>query len=325
MSPILRKSLPFVALVLAGGVGVYVWKGRGLSSLPPAPTPPERTHSESVKTELPIRLAAVNDPGKPWQKRIEDLRHHLASSCNEADLRYLYQLLAQGPSKGESTEGWYVIANDLMEQLCLHDPDTQRLSSTLLGILHDTKQTEVLRDYAVQHLATWLNPRAHQGNTATPAPGPEVTGKVLDALVTAATDPTLEKSTIPGTTLMMLVDLSRSGSGGVDCSAAVDKLKPWLTTALGDGSKLSTPVRVSAIQAAGTLAPEEFRPVLRRIAYQENGQSSLQLPAIAALGQSGDAEDIEKLQNIARTRPALAYAAKDACKILSARFPHTPS
>ena len=325
MSPVIRKSLPFFILALVGGVGVYVWKGGGLTSLSPTTAPPDRTRSESVKKDLPPRLAAVNDPGKPWQKRIEDLRHNLATSCTEPDIHYLYQLLAQGPSKGESTEGWYVVANDLMEQLCLHDADAQRLSSTLLGILHDTKQSEVLRDYAVQHLATWLNPRSHQANAAVAAPGPEVTGMVLDALVTAATDPTLEKSTIPGTTLMMLVDLSRSGSEGVDCSAAVDRLKPWLTAALGDGGNLSAPVRVSAIQAAGTLAPDEFRPLLRRIAYQESGQSSLQLPAIAALGQSGEAEDIEKLQNIARTNPALSYAAKEASKLIMSRFAHSSS
>jgi len=198
------------------------------------------------------------------------------------------------------------------------------LSSTLLGILHDTKQPDVLRDYSVQHLATWINPRSHQGNSATPAPSPEVTDKVLDALVTAATDPTLENSSIPGTTLMMFINLTHT-SNPLDCTAAVDKLKPWLSAALEDGSKLSNPVRVSAIGAAGILDPEQFRPAIRRIAYQENGQSSLQLPAIATLGQSGEVDDIEKLQNVARAQPALAYAAKEACKLLKSRFPHTSS
>jgi len=324
MSPIVRKSLPFVALALIGGVGVYVWKSGGLSSLTPTPAPPERTHSESIKKDLPPRLAAINDPGKPWQKRIEDFRNNLSSSCNESDLLYLYQLLAQGPPKGEAPEHWYVIANDLMEQLCLHDPDAKRLSSALLGILHDTKQPEVLRDYSVQHLATWINPHSHQGNPATPAPGPEVTAKVLDALVTAATDPSLEKSSIPGTTLMMFINLTHS-SNPVDCTEAVEKLKPWLSAALEDGSKLSNPVRVSAVGAAGILDPEQFRPAIRRIAYQENGQSSIQLPAIATLGQSGQAEDIEKLQKIAHTNPALAYAAKEACKLIKSRFAHTSS
>lgn len=324
MSPVVRKSLPLVLLVLAGGVGIYVWKSGGLSSLAPTTAPPDRTRSESAKKELPPRLAAINDPGRPWQRRIEDLRRNLASSCTEADLRYLYQLLSQGPPKGESADHWYVIANDLMEQLCLHDTDAKRLSSTLLGILHDTKQPEVLRDYSVQHLATWINPRSHQGYAATPAPTPKVTGQVLDALVTAATDPALEKSTIPGTTLMMFINLTHS-SNPVDCAAAVDKLKPWLSAALEDGSKLSNPVRVSAVEAAGILDPAQFRPAIRRIAYQENEQSSLQLPAIATLGQSGEVEDIEKLQNIARTRPALAYAAKDACKLLKSRFPNTSS
>ncbi len=324
MSPVIRKSLPFFILALVGGVGGYTWKGGGLSSMAPEPVPPSQTRSNSSHQDAPSRLVAVSDPGKPWQVRIEQLRHDLASSCNEPDIRYMYQLLVQGPPKGESPEHWYVIANDLMTQLCMHDPNSQRLSTTLLGLLHDTKQPEVLRDYSVQHLATWINPRSEQANAAVPAPAPEVTSKVLDALVTAVTDPTLEKSTIPGTTLMMLINMSHTTSG-VDCAAAVDKLKPWLSAALEDGSKLSNPVRVSAVGAAGVLDPEQFRPAIRRIAYQEKGQSSLQLPAIAALGQSGEEEDLEKLQQIARTRPDLAYAAREACKILKTRYPHTSS
>jgi hypothetical protein len=115
---------------------------------------------------------------------------------------------------------------------------------------------------------------------------------------------------------MMLVDLVRA-PGEVDCSPAITALKPWLHLALQDGSSLCTPVRVSAVQAAGVLAPLEFRPTLRRIAYQEMGQSSLRLPAIAAIARCGEAADLAKLQQIARTHPDLFYAAQDAGAVLT--------
>lgn len=118
---------------------------------------------------------------------------------------------------------------------------------------------------------------------------------------------------------MMLVNLVRS-PGNVDCSQAIASLKPWLALALQDGSSLSTPVRVSAVQAAGVLAPLEYRPTLRRLAYQENGQSSLRLPAIAAIAHCGENADLERLQQIARTHPELYYAAKEAGSTLATRL-----
>ena len=86
------------------------------------------------------------------------------------------------------------------------------------------------------------------------------------------------------------------------------------------GSALSQSVRVSAVIAAGVLAPDEFRPTLRKIAYQPDGAAALQLPALASLGQSGDAADLPQLQKIAATQPALAYAAADASRVLTIRL-----
>ncbi len=80
---------------------------------------------------------------------------------------------------------------------------------------------------------------------------------------------------------------------------------------------LATPIRVSAVQAAGVIAPDEFRPVLRGIAFSETGQSSLRLPAIAAIGQCGEAADLEELQRIIEAFPELSYAARDAHRTLS--------
>jgi hypothetical protein len=319
--PMLKRSFPYLSLVVAGMAGLWLWK----ESRP-------KSHKEEVSntrhSSPPLRRAVppatrldfLTDLGQPYQVRINLLHSTLASECSEPEIRYLYQQLAQGAATAEIPEHGYVIANDIMTQLLRHETDPQRFATNFTALLKDSHQPEVIRDYAVQSLASWLTPRAAEaGALVLAAPSPEITSQVLKSLVMAATDPALGQTSIPGTTLMMLVDLTRSDSG-VDCRASIATLKPWLGKALSEGSTLSLAIRVSAVVAAGILAPEDFRPALRNIAYQPDGGGALQLPALASLGQSGEAADVSKLQHVAATQPTLAYAASDACRVLTARL-----
>lgn len=316
----LRKSIPLLLLALLGGAGVFTWRSMDTPPAPAASPALHPPHPSPRAAPRPTRLDFLTDTAQPYQVRIALLRNTLASECGEPEIRFLYQLLEKAPPQGEIPEHWFVIANDIMTGLLAHETDPQRFSSSFAALLNDPRQPEVIRDYAVQFLAAWLNPRSAQATAASLAtPSPEITAQVLQSLAAAATDPALAQSSIPGTTLMMLVDLTRSGSG-VDCTEAVATLKPWLARALQDGSTLANPVRVSAVTAAGILAPAEFRPALRQIAYQENGGSSLRLPAIAALGQAGEAEDLAKLREIATSSPELTYAAQDAATSLASRL-----
>lgn len=320
-----RKSLSFLGLAVLGGAGIYAWKAQSPS--PPSPvanSAPTTQQPASNHPAIPSRFAFLSDSSQPWQLRIELLRKALSSECGEREIRDLYDHLTKGAPQGELPEHGYVIANEVMEQLRRHDSDPKRFSSSLLHVLQDSRQPLVIRDYAVQHLATWLNPRSPQATEDNPSrssasPTPEIAAQVLQSLVAATTDPELATTTIPGTTLMMLVNLVRN-PGSVDCSQAIATLKPWLSRALEDGSTLDTPIRVSAVHAAGMLAPKDFRPSIRKIAYAENGQSSLRLPSIAVLGQCGEAEDVGKLKNVASTNPDLSYAAQEACQVLTARL-----
>jgi hypothetical protein len=318
----LRRSSSYLLLAIIGTAGVWLWSNRHPASVM-AVEMPRICHSSPLPRRMQppaTRLDFLTDLGQPYQVRINLLRSTLASECSEPEIRDLYQRLAKGAVAGEIPEHGYVIANDIMIQLLGHETDPQRFTTNFTELLNDCKQPEVVRDYAVQYLASWLNPRSAQGHaTALATPSPEIAAQVLKSLVTAATDPTLGQTTIPGTTLMMLVDLTRSGSG-VDCRESITLLKPWLGQALAAGSTLSQSVRVSAVIAAGVLAPDEFRPTLRKIAYQPAGSAALQLPALASLGQSGEATDLPQLQNIAATQPALAYAAADACRVLTTRL-----
>lgn len=318
-----RKALPFLLLAVLGGAGLFTW--RNLNSPAPTPTteviqiPAPRPTTERARPQT-TRLDFLTDTAQLYQARIIQLRNSLAGGASEPELRFLYQLLKQPPPKSELPEHWFVIINDIFSVLSAHETDPQRFAANLTEVLGDSQQSEVIRDYSVQHLALWIKPRpAHLSTSSLPAVSPEIAAQVLQAFAAATVDPALEQSTIPGTTLMMLVELTRSGSG-LDCSQAIATLQPWLSQALQDGSTLSTPTRVSAVSAAGVLAPAEFRPVIRQIAFQENGSSALRLPAIAALGQAGEEEDLSKLKEIAATSPEFSYAAADAATALSSRL-----
>jgi hypothetical protein len=316
----LRRTFPYLLLVGIGLAGVWLWKNSP-SAVPEVEINNSRRPSPPPARPAPpaTRLDFLTDLGQPYQVRINLLRNMLATECSEPEIRHLYQLLAQGAPKAEVAEHGYVIANDIMAQLLGHETDPSRFAEKFTALIADGQQPEVVRDYAVQYLASWLNPRVVQATKVLAAPSPEITAQILKSLVSAATDPALGQTTIPGTTLMMLVELTRTGSG-VDCRESIATLRPWLGQALADGSALSQSVRVSAVIAAGVLAPDEFRATLRKIAYQPDGAAALQLPALASLGQSGEAADLPQLQNIAATQPALAYAAADASRVLTTRL-----
>jgi hypothetical protein len=320
----LRRLFPYLLLVGIGVAGMVFWRKSSSQELEVIKASSSR-HSPSATsprlTTPPVtRLSFLTDLSQPYQVRINLLRSTLAEGCSEPELRYLYALLDKGADKAEVPEHGYVVANDLMTQLLTHETDPKRFAENFTALLHDTQQPEVIRDYAVQFLATWLNPRSALATpSALVSPPPEIAAQVLDSLVTAAISPAFSQTSVPGTTLMMLVDLTRSASG-VDCRKAVSTLKPWLAQALGEGSTLSLAVRVSAVTAAGILAPEEFRPTLRKIAFRTDGSAALQLPALASLGQSGEAADLPRLQEVAASQPALAYAAAEAGRALTTRL-----
>lgn len=313
----MRTLIYCLMSAVVGGIMVAAWNHHAENDKSGTPVvSPARVSTNRRPAPAPSRFGFVVDAGQSWQVRVARLRTELAGECGEADIRALYQMLASGCPKGEVPEHWYVIANDIMNHLLAHETDSNRFSTRMVGLLEDPRQPEVIRDYSVQCLASWLSPNsASNGASSLPSPTPEGATEVLRAMVASATSPELEQTSIPGTTLMMLVEIKRAGS--VDCAKTVEMLKPWLQRALQDGSTLNHSARVSAVSAAGILMPEEFRPVIRRIAYSDKGASTLRLPAVAALGYAGEADDLPILECIAETSPELSYAAQEAAKVLA--------
>jgi hypothetical protein len=323
----LRRSFPYLLFIASGLLGWWAWA----KYRPSSPAFPEgritRSASSSRQLAPPApRLAFLTDLSKAYDFRIQLLRDALVTGCSEPEMQFLYQLLETGPAAAELPEHRYMVANDIMELLIKHEKDLSRCVNHFTALLNDPQQPYVIRDYAVQYLGIMIDPRSSSESSDAKGSSlsPEITAQVLKSLVTATTDPALGQTSIPGTALMTFTNLAGTRNR-LDSATFATTLKPWLAQALGEGSMLKLGNRVSAVIAAGALAPQDFRPTLRKIAYQQDGEGALQLPALASLGQAGDATDVAQLQKITATQPALAYAAADASRVLTTRLSGEPS
>jgi hypothetical protein len=302
--------------------GYLVWR----RNQPASPHPQPQIATDEGRLRPPPadalnRFAFYSDGSIPYQMRIARLREALAESCSAGDLDCLYHVLITLPRPAkENEERWFVLANELMGQLCLRDPDARRFTRQFLALLGDGSRHPVLRDYAVQHLAAWVDARRSlPPGAVTPArDNTTLRGQVIASLANAAMDPALASTTVPGTVLMALVNQSRVDAEM--CAPAFALLRPWLTEAITDGAKLPLPVRVSAIHAAAAAAAADYLATFREVAYRQDGAPALRLAAIAAIARCGDATDLAPLRSIPTATPSLALGAIDAARVLSSRL-----
>lgn len=266
------------------------------------------------------RFDFLADTSRPYQERISVFRARLQGECSESDLLAIHAMLQSGAPANELPEHWYVIANDLMLALLAREHDAARFSDRFLTLAADARQPAVIRDYAVQFLAAWLDPRGCGGLAASSLPRPDAVQSetVVRALVAAAIDPGLASGTVPGTALLVLSSIGRDDPSLAE-SPALSALIPWLLAVMKQDSGQSASLRGSALQASAVLAPQQARPILRDHAFAEDRSPSIRLPAIAALGACGEIADIDSLLRIPEQSPVLAHAARDAASAIHAR------
>jgi hypothetical protein len=323
LNVMLRRFFPFLLIIFCGLIGWWALsKSRGPSSPSVQSGLTHRSSAPRQLTPPASRLAFLTDLSKPYDVRIQLLRDSLESGCSEPEMQFLYHLLETGPAAAELPQHGYMVANDIMAELIKHEKDLPRYVSQFTALLNDQRQPEVIRDYAVQYLGLLVDPRNSASEKATRL-SPEMFTQVLKSLVTAATDPSLSQTSVPGTVLVTFAKLANSGKG-LNGDPSVALIVPFIRQALAEGSTLGLGTQVPAVIAAGALAPVDFRPTLRKIAYQPDGEGALQLPALASLGKVGDLTDVEALQKVAASHPRLAYAATDACRVLTARLGGEP-
>ena len=281
----------------------------------------ERPHSSAAR-ELPPRSLPRAGNGEtisksrwdiltrddlPRHQRLEIARR-ISASLGPDDAGTLFTALRHTPRSG-GEEDWYVILNEIMEQMRRHGLGSDEYSAHLGDLAADPSMPEVVRDYAIQHLALWIAPGnpdqvPHEEN-------PEHIAQSLLHITTAIQDPGLSGSSVPGTALLALADISLHLPQEL-LAPAWRSLESYLNGVFSGGSPAHLSTRISAIQAVARTRQQQYLPVVRAFASDETADASVRLSSIASLGFYASPADQPLLEEIASQNSRFKYAAQSA-------------
>ena len=217
---------------------------------------------------------------KDFHQRL-DAVHSLNDNLSQTDRQALYDLLV----RPEGYRGEAVLENDLLN--VLRRSNDPRLDKVLLHMARDPQQDSVIRDYALQHLGLWYPMARNKPEIretlwqATDLTGNSMAGTALLALLRQApVDPEIDRSRLGRRALEIASDRS--------------------------AGELS---RITALRICGQLnKTEALEPALGLV--HGDASISLQLAAIATIGDLGDDRQTELLQKLANSgSKRLAHAA----------------
>jgi len=261
----------------------------------------------SASPAPPTHFTYLTDSSIPWQKRVEKLRSLDAANLSQTELDQLY-LLLDHQTQGQTPRQWWVVLNEVMEQIRKQAIKRDQITDTFSNILTDPARDDLTRDYAAQHLAQWIS----SGHPNLPyEEDPAKRNQALDTLTQQVTDPTLQDTSIPGTILNGLLDITRQG---LDTTSHWDNLTPWLEETITNPNGQNLPLRTTAINTIGELKKQEFYPQIKSLATDETQDFGIRLTSVAALGHLMQDSDIQLLQDLAQNEGRLRYAVNSAIK-----------
>jgi hypothetical protein len=253
---------------------------------------------ESSSSDAWSLIQTIVDGQKKYDARLDAL-DHLPRRLGALDREKLQKFLQEKSPLDHGTPG-QALKNRAMDILCALNPPPAGLEQTLIQIYHDLGQDEVLRDYAVQHLAIYYEQIAAIQPDANNA-------AVKEAIRGAFTEALREtRSTIAGTTLLALKRLSQDHP----------EFDPNSVTALalqmaGDISA-GEQTHITAFQLCAQLGSADALPVIAQAA--RNGETlPVRISAVAALGLLGGTDQISFLNSLLqgdeeRLKPAARHA-----------------
>ena len=261
-------------------------------ALPPAAPGRVRVVPALVPESLrPIMAVGAVVPFAERVKRVHALP--VALTAEEIQSFYAY-LRSPSPTGAENRDQENWLRNEMMDKLAETPTLPAGLAGVLVAIYRDPAQDLVMRDYAVQHV-TPVYARASAEEKAT-------LQQILWSAV-AETD-----SSIAGTALLALRDLATDHREIQANKLGEAALKLAVDDHCGELS------RITALQVCGRLGLNQAAPLLLQLA-RNPGSVSMQIAAIAALGDVGNQEARNYLRQLAihsesRLLPALETALK---------------
>lgn len=295
-----------LTVLLLGVVGAWLMtKNKEAQKTTPA-TQVERPSRPNVQKTRESRWPKLTAARLPLETRL-NIARSIESSLSPHECTELFALMRHQPHAGDENK-WWVVLNELMEQMRKHGAGANDYTSNLAAILADDTLPEVTRDYAAQQLAQWISPANPESPGETK---PARRQEALSVFAKVITDENLTHSAIPGTALMALTDASLR-LPEEKTAPLWEKIDPVLLELIDGTRPADLILRLSAIQSAALRRSEIHLPAIRTFANDDKADPSLRLSSIAALGQYADPKDRDTLEKIARSNTKFQYAAKAA-------------
>jgi hypothetical protein len=237
----------------------------------------------------------IVDSQADYAGRLNAIRS-LSAHLTDTDWAALQPFLLK-PDELDKTQPGQVIKNQLLDALCALNPPPAGLGDVLAKMYRDQQQNEVIRDYAVQHLAAYYEQLTVQPNSD------KEEQSVQNVLWEAVNE---TGGSIGGTALLALKRLSQEYAG-------IDQGK-IATTALqmasdGNAGELT---HITAYQVCAQLGTTDALPVV--LSAAQNGETiSVKMSAIGALGLLGGSEQVPFLNSVLsgtedRLKPAAQHS-----------------
>lgn len=183
--------------------------------------------------------------------------------------------------------------NNIANVLIAQDAKDPALAQRLMAMVDDPAESLTWRDYALQHLV----------RTVPFSPDPQaITAKLVALSAKGATG----EGTLPGTALLQLAQLQRTGAVtlGDDYAKAV--------ATMATDPRVGLENRMSAVGLIGQCGLKAQAPTVRTLVAQAK-EPALVRVALATLGLVGDASDVPLLEKyLTDPNQAVALAAKGA-------------
>ena len=310
------KAVISVVILALLGVGGWLMLDQDRGGKGPSPTGESQQESQAKKdSSRPSRFESLTDPGSSWQMRVEQLRRIDPETLSDKDVDTLFALLKHRPAPNQS-ESWFVVLNEIMEQIRHHGLGRERIVLSFLEVVNDPVAHDVARDYAVQHLGFWINPSPDFPGAPHEQDQAKIS-RVYSGLTAVIQDPEVAHSSIPGTALKMFGYLSSRFEDSTEHDNQLAGLESWLTKTITGDHPGSPTLRLSAVNYAAIVRSEKLSPLVREIARDEEVNATLRLNAVAALGSLGNEDDKAYLTQLSTSGTRLSYAAKSALKRLN--------
>lgn len=315
----LPSSTLIIALLLligAGGIVVYqTWPGEvELKG-------EEKVAAEKPQHTRPVKVAPKKeDPAQKWtsltdhrltsQVRLE-LARTIDADLSSPEIELLFEALQFQP-EGQRPEIWWLVMNEIMEQMRKKGVGKDRLTGAFVDLIEDAEQPEVVRDYAVQHLSQWMAPRAGMpGETS-----PDQVDLSLQVIANVITDPSIAHTSIPGTALMSLTAAS-SLLSPEEMAPVWSRLDDQMTAMLKGEIEVPLSTKTTVIQSSAMRGSSTHLPLIQNMARNTAIDPSLRLSSIAALGIYRSEVDRDYLTNLSQGNSRYRYAAQAALKKLT--------